>query len=338
MLEDDRPGDNPWKLQRWEWHTNERGDKGYPVNLFNGLRDQRMCEQLLSMFEVSFTARQRKNYLLYCMIYLHAHKDNPSCGYPDFLAGLARTYLFDVYLGPSEGLNEKNTPKPGSFDTAVLEAVSVGAGCGFRLRDVCASGRVTAFSRSNAQKRFGDGLSASAGIPLFVFNYLDYRLWEDYFDSARNTKKDDSARKAFFARIGCSDFGLDIFDDFYFSRTRRSLEHFYPQALQKREEDSGHSGPTRAQINCLGNFAMIGHDMNSSGSDWSPKVKLDHYLDTTSGKISRVSVASPKFMVMMQICKDNADIRESGGEWVYDDIASHQAAMIDVLLADAVDN
>ena len=49
----------------------------------------------------------------------------------------------------------------------------------------------------------------------------------------------------------------------------------------------------KTQINCLGDFSMIGHNMNSSNPNWSPKEKLDHYLDTASGKTSRVSVASP---------------------------------------------
>ena len=79
---------------------------------------------------------------------------------------------------------------------------------------------------------------------------------------------------------------------------------------------------------------MIGHDMNSSGSDWSPMVKLDHYLDS-SGKISRVSVASLKFMVMMQACKDNREHRASGEEWVYADMVEHQQAMIDVMLGNS---
>ena len=96
-----------------------------------------------------------------------------------------------------------------------------------------------------------------------------------------------------------------------------------------RNEQLG--GPSVAQINCLGNFAMIGHDMNSSGSDWSPKVKLDHYLDS-SGKVNRVSVASLKFLVMMQACKDNVYSRASGQEWVYEDIARHQDAMVDLLM------
>ena len=336
-LEEDKPGDNPWKLQCWEWHANESGDKGYPVNLFSDVQNQRRCEQLLSMFEVSFTARQRKNYLMYCMLYLHAHKDDPRAGYPEFLSDLARVYLVGVYLGPEGGLNEKNAPKPGSFDAVMLEG-SVPGQVGYTMCDLHAAGQMDSMvARMNARKRFGDGAVASRGIPLFVFNYLDFLLWEQYFDYARGSKKDDAARKAFFERLGCSDFGLDVFDDFYFSRTRRSLEHFYPQALQQREEDSGQIGPTKAQINCLGNFAMIGRDMNSSGSDWSPKVKLDHYLDTASGKISRVSVASLKFMVMMQVCKDNIDARESGKEWMFEDIERHQTAMIDVLVGDVSD-
>jgi len=49
---------------------------------------------------------------------------------------------------------------------------------------------------------------------------------------------------------------------------------------------------------------MIGSEANSSGSNWSPKAKLDHYLDS-SRKIVQVSVASLKFRIMMQICKDN---------------------------------
>ena len=127
------------------------------------------------------------------------------------------------------------------------------------------------------------------------------------------------------------------FDDYFqrrvhiiFSRTRRSLEHFYSQAQQARDEALGQGGLTSGQINCLGNFAMIGNDMNSSGSDWSPKAKLEHYLDP-SGKINRVSVASLKFMVMMQTCKDNSGARPHK-EWIYEDIEKHQANMIDVLV------
>lgn len=76
---------------------------------------------------------------------------------------------------------------------------------------------------------------------------------------------------------------------------------------------------------------MIGNEANSSGSNWSPKTKLDHYLDA-SGKVNLASVASLKFMIMMQCCKDNEDKRKPGHEWLAEDIEAHQANMIRILL------
>ena len=74
---------------------------------------------------------------------------------------------------------------------------------------------------------------------------------------------------------------------------------------------------------------MIGSEANSSGSNWTPKAKLVHYLDA-SGKIRQVSVASLKFMIMMQKCKDN-EAREAGLEWTFYDIKEHQDEMLRVL-------
>ncbi len=75
---------------------------------------------------------------------------------------------------------------------------------------------------------------------------------------------------------------------------------------------------------------MIGSEANSSGSNWSPKTKLDHYLDA-SGKVKQVSVASIKFMIMMQKCRDNQSVRSAGLEWTFDDIVEHQEKMLDIL-------
>ena len=179
---------------------------------------------------------------------------------------------------------------------------------------------------------FGDGTNKSKGIPLFVFNYIDFVIWEKYADnlSGKELKKGYSEeRNKFFSDLGCSDFGLKVFDQFYFSRTRRSLEHYYPQA------NIG-AGIDENQINCFGNFAMIGSEANSSGSNWSPKAKLDHYLDS-SGKIALVSVASLKFRIMMQICKDNLFKKNDGQEWLFPDIESHQKKMVSLLFAEIQD-
>ena len=303
---------NPWKLQYWQ----KEGKKGYLKNLDGESDTQNKLVQLLSMFEVSFTARQRKNYLFYCLLYLFRSDDWDIGKYYEFLLGLADKYFKDVYL-VADNLNEINTPKPGSFDNAIL--------CDNAL-DITPHNGSFDFTAI-----YGDGTEISKGIPLFVFNYLDYKLWEKYVNELRGerTKEGSKERTEFFATLGCGDFGLKVFEQFYFSRTRRSLEHYYPQA----NANGKNGAPNENQINCLGNYAMIGSEANSSGSNWSPKTKLDHYLDA-SGKIKQVSVASIKFMIMMQKCKYNQNNRGAGQEWNFDDIKEHQEKMLEVLLGD----
>lgn len=308
--EDESTDNNPWKLQFWQ---KGKEKNGYLKNRTDDNDIQEKLVHLLSMFEVSFTARQRKNYLFYCLLYLF-HSSWDIKEYCDFVTGLADKYFKDVYL-VAENLNEINTPKPGSFDKTILSA---------NVLDIKSRNNKLNFSAI-----FGDGTVKSKGIPLFVFNYLDYKLWEKYLNDIRgkNTKEGDDKRKEFFATLGCSDFGLKLFDQFYFSRTRRTLEHFYPQSWVNKEDTVLNEN----QINCFGNYAMIGSEINSSGSDWSPITKLQHYLDA-SGKIKQVSVASIKFMIMMQKCKNNQNRRVAGQEWNFEDIKEHQKKMVDVIL------
>lgn len=316
--EEDRPDNNPWKLQRWQWDSRK---KGYLKNLVPEEETQLKLLHLLSMFEVSFTARQRKNYLFYCLLYLfdlpsYAEKIRYLKWYYWFVKKLADKFFKNVYLEKSK-LNEINTPLPGSFDDTILQDNKLDI-------DNLAECSTEVFIEI-----YGDGTEKSRGIPLFVFNYLDYKLWNHYADVIRGEglKKGSRERNDFFNSLGCSDFDLKVFDQFYFSRTRRSLEHYYPQA----NINSMDGVPDENQIDCLGNYAMIGSEANSSGSNWSPKTKLDHYLDP-SGKIRQVSIASLKFVIMMQKCKDNQNDRGPGLEWTYTDIKEHQECMIKILL------
>lgn len=308
--EDETKESNPWKLQNW--HKDEKKSE-YLKNLDDKGTYQDKLVHLLSMFEVSFTAKQRKNYLFYCLFHLFNSDDWNIEKYYLFVTGLADKYFKDVYL-VSENLNEINTPKPGSFDENILIKNQL---------DISLHNK-----NINFTDIYGDGTSMSKGIPLFVFNYIDYKLWEKYTDIIRGkaTKEGDEIRDKFFNSLGCKDFGLKVFDQFYFSRTRRSLEHFYAQSLATGEKNK----LTQDQINCLGNFAMIGSEANSSGSNWTPYAKLNHYLDS-SGKIKQVSVASIKFMIMMQVCKDNQDNRDTGDEWNFNDIENHQKNILNIL-------
>ena len=305
-------GNNPWKLQ--QWHGNDR-KSGYLKDIarYNAGDDiQDKLTQLLSMFETSFTPRQRKNYLFYCLMYLFCEEEWDARNYCQFLEKLADKYFYEVYLDARQ-LNEAKSPKPGSFDAVVFPQGRL---------DVDATKTCVDF-REVFKSIYGDGeKNPSCGIPLFVFNYLDYRLWAKYQFELRGeeSKGDSPQRRAFFEMLGCNDMDLNNFSKFYFSRTRRSLEHYFPQA----NADGTENRPNATQINCLGNYAMIGSDINSSGSNWEPHTKVHHYLDDHSGKVRHVSVASLKFLIMLQTCRDR-------GKWLNEEIQFHQDKMLTIL-------
>lgn len=310
-------GDNPWKLQ---YYYKESKNKKYPKNLTATQDIQKELVHLLSMFEVSFTPKQRKNYLFYCLLYLFDNYEPSDRDYLEFLQNLADKYFYDVYLN-SDCLNERNQPGPNAFDNEILK-------CGALSVDEIGYDDVD--YRDVFEDIYKQG---RADVPLFVFNYADYILWKKYADTLRGNKikKGSKERAQFFKELGCSDFDLDPFNNFYFSRTRKSLEHYYPQAK------AGEGKPLSTDdINCFGNFAMISAEANSSGSNWDPMTKLDHYSD---GKSDQVSVASLKFKIMMQICRDNhkamlnGDMdRVTGLEWNAADIQKHQGEMLDIII------
>ena len=154
------------------------------------------------MFEVSFTARQRKNYLFYCLLYLMRGTWDITA-YAGFLELLADNYFAKIYMD-SDKLNEINTPKPGSFDETILKDNKLNINREINLNS------------SEFNTIYGNGSAVSKGVPLFVFNYLDYKLWKLYDNEIRGEKlkKEDPKRIEFFDKLGCSDFGLDIFDKF----------------------------------------------------------------------------------------------------------------------------
>ena len=311
---------NPWKVERWY-----RGDdrKEYAKNLSDDDTIEIELVQLVSMLEVTFTPHTRKNYLLYCLIYLFTNSNVKD--YCKFLKQMVEKFFKDIYLNPRRLLNN-NTPNPGSFDGVMLDDNN-------HLTTAIENRKLDNDLYKDFTDIYGNGEDAkSCGIPLFVFNYLDYTIWEKYVQELRGKelKADNKDRKALYESLGCSDFGLELFQKFYFSRTRKSLEHFFPQ-----HQATGEDGrPGEIQINCLGNYAMIGSDANSSGSDWFPISKLHHYRDD-SGKISMVSVASLKMMIMMQICRDNENQRTQNTEWLFEDIQAHQAKMLNLLFPQA---
>ena len=313
----EKTGDNPWMLQ---YYYQENSKKKYPKNLCDDDDQQKELVHLLSMFEVSFTHKQRKNYLFYCLLHLFNNSDESE--YLKFVRDLANKYFFGVYMNKA-CLNERNQPLPNAFDNTIIKdgKISLDIENGINFYHI--------FEEIYKQ--------GESDIPLFVFNYTDYRLWAKYASDLRGnkTKTTSSSRKQFFEDLGCSDFGLDPFNNFYFSRTRKSLEHFYPRAKTVDKDVATDGDITLQQVNCFGNFAMIGAEANASGSNWDPKTKLDHYMDAKSDPIS---VASLKFKIMMQMCLDNTKAiqngsieRKYGKDWNVEDMTTHQARMLNII-------
>lgn len=303
--EKENVGDNPWELEYYHIDGNNR----HPKNLCDDKAIQDELVHLLSLLEVTFTAKQRKNYLFYCLLYLFQNDYTDIKAYCNFVRNLVHKMFYDIYLN-SSNLNEiNNLPKPNAFDSEIIKDKKI---------------ELTIKNKNpNFSSIYKDG---SMNIPLFVFNFTDYKIWVKYANEIRGnqTKKDDKKRISFFEDLGCSDFDLEPFNSFYFSRTRKSLEHYYPQAK------AGENGiVSEKDINRFGNFAMISANANSSGSDWDPKTKLEHYTDKKSDP---VGVASLKFKIMMQICSDNSFSREKGLEWILEDMTQHQEKMMKIIL------
>lgn len=312
--EKEQPEDNPWEIEYYHIDGNNR----HPKNLSDDKAVQDELVHLLSLLEVTFTPKQRKNYLLYCLLYLFQNDHTDIIRYRNFVRQLVYKMFYDIYLN-ADNLNEANNlPKPNAFDREILDG-----------KNINLEVKITKPDFSSIYK------PGSMNVPLFVFNFMDYKIWMKYAHELRGnkTKKGDVKRTCFFHDLGCSDFELDIFDNFYFSRTRKSLEHYYPQS--KAGEDKVFSDN---DINCFGNFAMISTDANSSGSNWDPKTKLDHYSDKKSDP---VGVASLKFKIMMRVCFDNYIAmqteklsRKEGFEWNVEDMISHQEKMIKIIFTD----
>ena len=362
-LETEQLNSNPWDLKKYCKSKNDFETKNLVANQDKSSRDEQCMQdelcQLLSMFEVTYSARQRKNYLFYCLYYLidkwnWVKSLDSYKSYLRFVRNLAYYYFHYIYLVDVETEQKKfeSIEKSGndkaenkefraadclrqSFDAVILDKLSE-------------MDSTEEFKKNNPPRRrtdfteiYGNGEDKASrseqcsDIPLFIFNYLDYKIWKCYYDNVRG-EDNELKKKAFYALIGCPyptspaesknnrfyKF-LDKFNNFYFSRSRKSLEHYLPQTNINSADVGGNDDKYDIIINCLGNYAMIGSRANSSGSNWDPQTKISHYLDM-SQKIDPVSVSSLKFLIMMRICDEQKG-------WGKDQIQKHQNEMFNIL-------
>ena len=127
----------------------------------------------------------------------------------------------------------------------------------------------------------------------FLFNYLDFLLWQ-------NLKKDgDNAIKEY---------------EFTF---RSSVEHFYPQHPME-----GQTILEDEVLHQFGNLCLISHSKNSRLSNFLPKAKADHFR----AAIAQKRIDSLKLYAMIQKLDDDQ-------AWGPKEIKEHGQEMFDLLLA-----
>ena len=154
-------------------------------------------------------------------------------------------------------------------------------------------------------------------VPIKIFYYFEYMLWEVYYDYVRGKDKIDGTKKisSILTKI---DGVKGFFSSFYF-RQLSSKEHLLPQnkissikvdesiTLEKQEEE-------RAKIlHCFGNLCLISSSENSSANKEHPEYKKKSFYNNTS----------LKRLMMFETF--------SGNEWNVQEIKIHQKEMKNLL-------
>ena len=115
-------------------------------------------------------------------------------------------------------------------------------------------------------------LNIGTGVPHFIFNYLDYLLWEDDNYKKLNINIDNNISKKI--------------NEFKFT-FRSSVEHYYPQ-----HPLSGETLDDKDILNNFGNLCLISRSKNSKLSNYSPDAKKEHYINNDIDSIKQAIMMS----------------------------------------------
>jgi hypothetical protein len=130
----------------------------------------------------------------------------------------------------------------------------------------------------------------------FVFNYLDYLLWQ------QGDKTDP------------------IINNFEFT-FRSSVEHFYPQHPM-----DGHTKLDESVLHRFGNLCLISHSKNSRLSNLQPSAKQEHF----AASLSHNQIDSLKLYSMLNMLKTSKD-SSNNIRWGEAQIIEHEQQMLTVL-------
>ncbi len=208
-----------WSLKRLRWYS---GNKVSYVNSFgieekNEEANNKKILMLLAMFHVSTPTLVYKHWLNAILKFAFENKELTSQTYTNYLRTLAKSFLYDRYLAYS--------PKE------YFEIIYTNSGETQNTKD------------DIDLKKLDQGTS----VENFVFNYLDFLLWDEQND-----------------------------DHFKFT-FRSSVEHYYPQIPLE-----GLDRLVQADVDKFGNLCLISNNTNSRLWNLPPEGKKTYFLKTNT--------------------------------------------------------
>ncbi len=210
-------GTDNWSLKRLKWYS---GNKVSYVNSF-GAEDNDVNNKtilmLWAMFHVSTPTLVYKHWLNATLKYVFENDTIESDKYTSYLKTLAKSFLFDRYLATS--------PKE------YFEIIYTNSG-------------ITINTKNDIDL---NKLDQGTSVENFVFNYLDFLLWQDQND-----------------------------DNFKFS-FRSSVEHYYP-----RNPLEGLEPLKQTNVDKFGNLCLISNNTNSRLWNLPPDGKKSYFLNTNT--------------------------------------------------------
>jgi hypothetical protein len=213
-------GTDNWSLKRLKWYS---GNKVSYINSFgveenNDDANNKTILMLLAMFHVSTPTLVYKHWLNAALKYVYENFGQiESDKYTTYLKTLAKSFLFDRFLASS--------PKE------YFEIIYTNSG-----------------TTKNTENDIDlTKLDQGTSVENFVFNYLDFLLWQEQND-----------------------------DNFKFT-FRSSVEHYYPQNPLEGLEPLG-----QTNVDKFGNLCLISNNTNSRLWNLPPDGKKSYFLNTNT--------------------------------------------------------
>lgn len=273
-------GSDHWSLKRLKWYD---GNKVSYVNTFDADNAEsneglnREILMLLSMFHVSSPTLVYKHWLNASLKYVIEYSGaDLAIDYKLYLESLAKAFLNDRFLAI--------TPKD------YFEIIYTNNG----------------IQKNTVTDIDTNKLNQGTAVENFVFNYLDYLLWQNYRTTSRE----------YFKIINEQAFTDNRVKDFEYT-FRSSVEHYYPQ--HPIDENFILKGQNAVWLDNFGNLCLISGSKNSRLSNFMPAAKKDYYTGSPT-------IDSIKQRIMMEY-----EQWDTNGTNNYNEIEEHSKKMIEIL-------